>query len=116
MKKIILIWICVLMALCANANIKFKSLYNYDGKTTIVLVDDNFKSDSETCCAKFHNDFKTYDAKTLETIQEGDQMLIRMTFEQMTVFNNTSCDITINGKQINVPIPLTEIVSVNSGS
>ncbi len=115
MKKLIFIIICALFAINANAQFKFKSLDNNDGKTTIVIVDDNFRSGSETCCAKFNNDGKTYDANSMVTTQEGKQMSITMTFKRMTVFNNTSVTLTVNGQQVNVPIELTEIASQLSG-
>lgn len=88
---------------------------NYDGKTTIVVVDDNFKSGSETCCAKFNNDGKTYDATSMVTTQEGKKMSITMTFKRITVFNNTSVTLTVNGQQENIPIDLTEIATQLSG-
>lgn len=65
MKKLLTVMICALAAISANAQFKFKSIDTNDGKTTIVIVDDNFKSGSEICCAKFNNDGKTYDAKSM---------------------------------------------------
>lgn len=41
MKKIIIFLIISIVAISANAEFKFKSLDNNDGKTTIVIVDDN---------------------------------------------------------------------------
>lgn len=67
MKKLIFVAICAIFAINANAQFKFKSLDNYDGKTTIVIVNDNFKSESEICCAKFNNDGKTYYNRENET-------------------------------------------------
>lgn len=115
MKKLLFILVCSSFAANANAEFKFKSLDNYDDKTTIVIVDDNFKSGSETCCAQFNNDGKTYDATSMVTTQEGDQMSITMTFERMTVFNNTSVTLTINGQHVNIPIGLTTIAEQLSG-
>ena len=120
MKKLLFILICAVFAINANGQFKFKILDNNDGKTTIVIVDDvivddNFKTGSETCCAKFNNDGKTYDATSMVTTQEGKQMSITMTFKKLTVFNNTSVTLTINGQQVNVPIDLTEIASQLSG-
>ena len=102
MKKLLFILICAVFAINANGQFKFKSLDNNDGKTTIVIVDDvivddNFKTGSETCCAKFNNDGKTYDATSMVTTQEGKQMSITMTFKKLTVFNNTSVMDTIAG-------------------
>ena len=111
MKKLLILSICVLAAISANAQFKFKSLDNNDGKTTIVIVDDNFKSGSETCCAKFNNDGKTYEAKSMVTTQEDGKISIIMSFKKMTVFNNTSVTLTINGQQTIVPIDLTEIAN-----
>lgn len=115
MKKLILIFFCAIFAINANAQFKFKSLDNNDGKTTIVITDDNFKSGSETCCAKFNNDFKTYDATSMVTTQKGKHMSITMTFKKMTVFNNMSVTITVNGEQTNVPIDLLEVANQLSG-
>ncbi len=115
MKQICFLIICAVFACNANAQFKFKSLDNNDGKTSIVIVDDNFKSGSETCCAKFNNDGKTYDATSMVTTQEGNKMSITMTFKKMTVFNNTSVTLTVNGQQVNVPIDLTEIAAQLSG-
>lgn len=115
MKKVIFIAACAVFAITANAQFKFKSLDNNDGKTTIVIVDENFKSGSETCCAKFNNDGKTYDATSMVSTQEGKQMSITMTFKRMTVFNNTSVTLTLNGQQVNVPIDLTDIASQLTG-
>ena len=115
MKKLLFILICAVFAINANAQLKFKSLDNNDGKTTIVIVDDNFTTGSETCRAKFNNDGKTYDATSLITTQECKLMSITMTFKRMTVFNNTSVTLTINGQQVNVPIALTEITRQLSG-
>ena len=115
MKKLLFILICAVFAINANAQFKFESLDNYDGKTTIVIVDDNFKTGSEICCAKFNNDGKTYDATSMVTTQEGKQMSITVTFKKLKVFNNTSVTLTINGQQVNVPIDLTEIASQLSG-
>lgn len=115
MKKLLFILICTLFAFSAKAQFKFKSLDNKDGKTTIVIVDDNFKSGSETCCAKFNNDGKTYDAKSMVSTQEGNKMSITMTFKKMTVFNNTSVTLTINGQQVNIPLDLGDIANQLSG-
>ncbi len=109
MKKLLILSICVLAAISANAQFKFKSLDNNDGKTTIVIADDNFKSGSETCCAKFNNDGKTYDATSMVTTQEDGKITITMTFKKMTVFNNTSITLIVNGKQTNVKINLSDI-------
>jgi|GEM_PF-269586 uncharacterized protein YxeA len=115
MKKLLFILICAVFAISANAQFKFKSLDNNDAKTTIVITDDNFKTGSETCCAKFNNDGKTYDATSMVTTQEGNKMSVTMTFKRMTVFNNTSVTLTINGQHVNVPIDLTEIASQLTG-
>lgn len=115
MKKILLTMICVVTALAAYAQFKFKSINNYDGKTTIVLVDDDWKTDSETCCAKFNNDGKTYEAKSMVTTQEGKQLSVTMTFKRLTVFNNMSVTLTLNGQEVNVPIDLAEAASQLSG-
>lgn len=111
MKRLLIFSLCIIAAVSANAHFKFKSLDNNDGKTTIVIVDDNFKSGSETCCARFTNDGKTYDAKSMVTTQEGNKMSITMTFKRMTVFNNTSVTLTVNGQQTIVPINLSEIAN-----
>ncbi len=115
MKKFFILLSCTIVAISANAQFKFKSLNNNDGKTTIVIVDDNFQSGSETCCAKFINDGKTYDADSMVTTQEDNKMSITMTFKRMTVFNNTSVTLMLNGQQINVPISLSEIANQVSG-
>ncbi|MBP3287602.1 MAG: hypothetical protein J6L79_00025 [Muribaculaceae bacterium] len=115
MKKLLFVFLCVFCAINANAQFKFKSLDNNDGKTTVVIVDDNFKQGSETCCAKFNNDGKTYDATSMVTTQEGKNMSVTMTFKRMTVFNNTSITLTVNGQHVNVPIELTEIAGQLSG-
>ncbi len=115
MKKLILFFICVIFAITAKAQFKFKSLDNNDGKTTIVIVDDNFKAGSEICCAKFNNDGKTYNAKSMVTTQEDGKMTITMTFKKLTVFNNTSLTLTVNGQQTNVPIDLSETANQLSG-
>ena len=111
MKKIIIFWICSIIAISANAEFKFKSLDNNDGKTTIVIVDDNFKPGYEICCAKFINGGKTYKAKSMVTLQEDDKIIITMSFKRMTVFYNTSVTLTINGQETIVPIDLTEIAN-----
>lgn len=111
MKKLLIFSICTLAAISANAQFKFKSLDNNDGKTTIVIVDDNFKSGSEICCAKFNNDGKTYDAKSMVSTQEDGKMSITMTFKKMTVFNNTSVTLTVNGQKTDVTIDLSDIAS-----
>lgn len=116
MKKLLFILVCAIFAFNANAEFKFKSLDNTNGKTTVVIVDDNFKSGSETCCAKFNNDGRTYNATSMVTSQEGNRMSITMTFKRLTVFNNTSVTLTLNGEQINVSIPLLEIVKQNKSS
>ena len=110
MKKVLFILTCAAFAINAHAQFKFKSLDNNDGKTTVVIVDDNFKTGSETCCAKLNNDGKTYDGKSMVATQEGNHMSITMTFKKMNVFNNTSVTLTVNGRQVNVPISLEEIV------
>ena len=115
MKKLLILSICALAALSAHAQFKFKSLDNNDGKTTIVIVDDNFKSGTEICCAKFNNDGKTYDAKSMVTTQVDGKISITMTFKKMTVFNHTSVTLTVNGQQTNVPIDLSEIANQLSG-
>ncbi len=111
MKRLIFILICAILAITANAQFKFKSLDNNDGKTTIVIVDDNFKSGSEICCAKFNNNGKTYDAKSMVTTREDGKMSITMTFKRMTVFNNTSITLTVDGEQTNVQINLSELAN-----
>ena len=113
--KIIIFLIFSVVAISANAEFKFKSLNNNDGKTTIVIVDDNFKSSSETCCAKFINDGKTYNAESMVTTQENGKISITMTFKKMTIFNNMSITITVNGEQNNVPIDLLEVANQLSG-
>lgn len=115
MKKLLILSICALAAISANAQFKFKRLDNNDGKTTIVIVDDNFNSGTETCCAKFNNDGKTYDAKSMVSTQEDGKMSITMTFKKMTVFNNTSITLTVNGQQTNIPIDLAEIAKQLKG-
>ncbi len=110
MKQLIFLMICAVFALNANAKFKFRSLDYNDGKTIVVIVDDNFKSGSETCCAKLNNDGKTYDATSMVTTQEGKQMSITMTFKKLNVFNNTSVTLTINGKQVTIPIGVTDII------
>lgn len=115
MKKILFILICAAFAINASAKFRSSSLDNNNGKTTIVIVDNNYKSGSETCCAKFNNDGKTYDAKSMVTTQEGKRMSITMTFKKMQVFNNTSVTLTLNGQQVNVPIKLTDIADQLSG-
>ncbi len=109
MKKLLILSVCTLAAVSANAQFKFTSLDNNDGKTTIVIVDDNFKSGSEICCAKFNNNGKTYDAKSMVTTQEDGKMSITMTFKKLTVFRNTSVTLTVNGQHTNVPIALPNI-------
>ncbi len=52
MKKVIFIAACAVFAINANAQFKFKSLDNNDGKTTIVIVDENFKSGSSSGAIK----------------------------------------------------------------
>lgn len=111
MKKLLFILICAVFAINANAQFKFKSLDNNDGKTTIVIVDDNYKTGSEICCAKFNNDGKTYDAKSMVSTQDGNKMSVTMTFKRMTVFNNTSVTLTMNARQVNIPINLIEIAN-----
>ena len=111
MKNLIISLICALASISANAQFKFKSLDNNDGKTTIVIVDDNFKSVSEICFAKFNNDGKTYEPKSMVTTQEDGKIFITMTFKKMTVFNNMSITITVNGEQNNVPIDLLEVAN-----
>lgn len=106
MKKIALTLICAAAAIGAHAQFKFKSLDNHNGKTTIVIVDDNFQSDSQISSAKFNNDGKTFEAKSLEGTCEDNQMTVSMTFRKMTVFNNTSVTVTLNGQEINIPINL----------
>lgn len=108
MKKISLTLICAVVAFAGSAQFKFKSLNNNDGKTTIVVVDDNWNSGSETCCAKFKNDGETYEAKSMVSTQQGKQLSITMTFKRLTVFNNMSVTLTVNGQEVNVPIDLTE--------
>lgn len=115
MKKFLISSICALAVISSNAQLKFKSLDNNNGKTTIVIEDDNFKSGSETCCAKFNNDGKTYYAQSTVSTQEGKIMVITMTFKKMTVFNNMSVTITVNGEQKNVPIDLIEVANQLSG-
>ena len=115
MKKLLFILISAIFAINANAQFKFKSLDNNDGKTTIVLMDKHFKSDSYVCCAKFNNDGKTYDASSMVATQEGKKMTITLTFKRMTIFNNTSVALTVNGQQVNVPINITEIASQLTG-
>lgn len=115
MKKLIFIFICAIFAINANAQFKFKSLDNNNNKTTIVIANDNFKSGSEICCAKFNNDFKTYDATSLTSTQEGGKMVITLTFKKMTVFNNMSVTITINGEPTTVPINMLEVANQLSG-
>lgn len=115
MKKLLFILICTAVAVNANAKFQFSHLDNSNGKTTIVIVDNNYKSGSETCCAKFNNDGKTYDATSMVTTQEGNRMLITMAFKKMKVFNNTSVTLTLNGQQVNVPIKLTDIANQLSG-
>ena len=111
MKKLLILSICALVAMSANAQFKFKSLDNNDGKTTIVIVDDYFKSGTEICCAKFNNDGKTYEAKSMVTTQENGKISITMTFKKMTVFNNMSITITVNGAQNTVSIDLLEVAN-----
>lgn len=111
MKKLLLTCICAVIAIAANAQFKFKSLNNNDGKTTIVVVDDNWNSGSETCCAKFNNDGKTYEAKSMVSTQQGKQLSITMTFKRLTVFNNMSITLTVNGQEVNVPIDLTDVAN-----
>lgn len=115
MKKLLLTMICVIVAFAAHAHFKFKSINNYDGKTTIVLVNDDWKTGSEMCCAKFNNDGKTYDAKSMVTTQEGKQISVTMTFKRLTVFNNMSVTFTINGQEVYVPMDLSEVASQLSG-
>lgn len=115
MKKFLIISFCALATLGAKAPLKFNHLDNNDGKTTIVIVDDNFNAGSETCCAKFNNDGRTYDATSMVTKQEGKKMVITMTFKKMNVFNNMSVTITVNGEQKNVPIDLLEVANQLSG-
>ncbi|MCC8119807.1 MAG: hypothetical protein LIP09_13825 [Bacteroidales bacterium] len=111
MKQILLTLICALVAFAANAQFKLKNLNNNDGKTTIVVVDDNWNSGSETCCAKFNNDGKTYDATSMVSTQQGNQLSITMTFKRLTVFNDMSITLTVNGQEVNVPINLTEVAN-----
>lgn len=114
MKKLLFTIICAVFAINANAEFRFKSLDTNNGKTTVVIIDDNFTTGSETCCAKFNNDGKTYDATSMVTTQKGKQMRITMTFKRMTVFKNTSVTLTINGQEVNIPIDLREInIQVN---
>ena len=103
------------MAATANAELKFKSLNNYDGKTTVVLIDDNFEGGAEMCCARFNNDGKTYDGKSMVTTQRDNKMSVTMTFKHMTVFNNMSISLTINGQDVTVPISLEEVADQLSG-
>ena len=115
MRKLIFVVICAIFAINAKAQFKFKSLDNYDGKTTIVIVNDNFKSESKICCAKFNNDGKTYDATSMVATQEGKRLSTTMTFKRMTVFNNTSVTLKLNGQQVRIPIDLTEITNQLTG-
>ncbi len=115
MNKLSLFFVCALVAINADAQFKFKSLDNNDGKTTIVIVDDSYKTGSTICCAKFNNDGKTYDAKSMVSTKEDSKMSITMTFKKMTVFNNTSVTLTINSQHVDIPIGLTEIANQLNG-
>ena len=89
MRKLIFVVICAIFAINAKAQFKFKSLDNYDGKT--------------------------YDATSMVATQEGKRMSITMTFKRMTVFNNTSVTLKLNGQQVRIPIDLTEITNQLTG-
>jgi uncharacterized protein YxeA len=111
MKKVLFILASVAFAINANAKFKFVDLSIEKDNTTIVIEDDKWKSGSEVCCAKFNNDGKTYDATSMVTEQDGDKMSITMTYDKMNLFNHTSVTLTVNGKEVKVPIDLGEIVS-----
>ena len=61
------------------------------------------------------SDGKTYDATSMVATQEGKRMSITMTFKRMTVFNNTSVTLKLNGQQVRIPIDLTEITNQLTG-
>lgn len=111
MKKVLFILLSVACAIGASAQFKFQSIDNFNGKTTIVIVDDNFTSGSETCCARFYNDGKCYEAKSMVSQQEGNVLTITMTFKRMTLFSNTSLALSVNGQTVRVPIDLSEVVA-----
>lgn len=111
MKKFIFSLLCAMIALSANAELKFKSLNNYDGKTTIVMEDINAPADlaDRICCAQFTNDGETRDAESMVCKMQGNKATIIMTFKLQKVFNNMSITLNVDDKAKVIPIDLLEV-------
>ena len=111
MKKIIFSILCAVIAISANAQLKFKSLNNYNGETTVVVEDNSAPADmtDRICCAQFTNDGKTYDAKSMVCKMQGNKATVTLTFKHMTVFNNMAIILNVDDKATVIPIDLLEV-------
>lgn len=99
MKKIILIVASVVLFVgAAFASSSFKTMNNFDNKTTVVVEVDSVGSDHLVQDVVFHNDGKAYECKELKTTQVNDVLTITAGFKKFKMFKNCYLTFMLNGR------------------
>lgn len=103
MKKLFLPAVLCLGALCASAEISYRSIDNIRG-TNIVLVDNDAPKKVEITDAVLSNNGHEYHAKQIRCDVIDGVATYKLKFKRLTVFKNCKVTLTVNGKKITVDI------------
>ena len=104
MKKMILFAALALSSLIASAELRYKSISNTDGKTTVCIIDDFAPSKIAISDVVLHTCGKEYKAKSTKSRQEAGMADITMTFKRLIKFDDTYVTFKYNGREVKVPI------------
>ena len=104
MRKLLLPFFGVLVTFAANAQFKFKSINNNNGRTTIVVINDSVKLEPQISNAIFNNNGRNYKASSISNARKGDVFSVILTFKHLTVFNNSRVTLMVNNQEVSIPI------------
>lgn len=104
----------VTLALCClslEAKVRFQSI-DFKGENVIVTLADDRAGDSVRLTeAVFHNDGREYESRSMNCDLNNGIAVYKLSFPQCEVYRKCSVTLTINGKQVSVPVKESAIVS-----
>ncbi len=99
MKKLTILIIMCLMAVMANAQLRFMEIEINDSTTTIIFKNAKMSKESKAASAILHNDGISYIPISIISKYENCTNSYTIIFPRQTVLNNTTVTLTINGKK-----------------
>lgn len=105
MKKFFLsILMTVGIIIMATAKPVFKSLDNFNGKTTVIVEVDSVSASSNLQDVVFHNAGKAYECKELKTTLTDGKLTISAGFKKFKTFKKCYLTFMLNGQMQKVEI------------